>query len=65
MKSCVSILVFFQLLKTLKNYVRLLVLTTASMIKAFFWEVAPCSLIKFNRRFRGAYCLHHQGALMM
>jgi hypothetical protein len=24
-----------------------------------FWDTAPCSLIERNRRFRGAYCLHH------
>jgi hypothetical protein len=28
---------------------------------ADFWDVAPCSLIDTDRRFRGAYCLHHQG----
>jgi hypothetical protein len=27
-----------------------------------FWDVAPCSLIDTDRRFRGAYCLHHQGS---
>jgi hypothetical protein len=26
-----------------------------------FWDVAPCSLVEIYRRFRGAYCLHHQG----
>jgi hypothetical protein len=26
-----------------------------------FWDVAPCSLVKIDRRFRAAYCLHHQG----
>jgi hypothetical protein len=26
-----------------------------------FWDVAPCSLIEIDRRFRDAYCLHHQG----
>jgi hypothetical protein len=26
-----------------------------------FWDIAPCSLVEINRRFRGAYCLHHQG----
>jgi hypothetical protein len=25
-----------------------------------FWDVAPCSLVEVCRRFRGAYCLHHQ-----
>jgi hypothetical protein len=24
----------------------------------FCWDVAPCSLVKVDRRFRGAYCLH-------
>jgi hypothetical protein len=26
-----------------------------------FWYVAPCSLLEIDRRFRGAYCFHHQG----
>jgi hypothetical protein len=26
-----------------------------------FWYVAPCSLVGVDQRFRGAYCLHHQG----
>jgi hypothetical protein len=25
------------------------------------WDVAPCSLVEIDRRFRGVYCLHHQG----
>jgi hypothetical protein len=25
------------------------------------WDIAPCSLVEVYRRFRGAYCLHHQG----
>jgi hypothetical protein len=25
-----------------------------------FWDLAPCSLVETNRRFRDAYCLHHQ-----
>jgi hypothetical protein len=24
-----------------------------------FWDVLPCSQVDFDRRFRGAYCLHH------
>jgi hypothetical protein len=28
---------------------------------AVFWYVAPYSLAEIDRRFRGAYCLHHQG----
>jgi hypothetical protein len=26
-----------------------------------FWDVAPCSLIGVDRRFRGTYRLHYQG----
>jgi hypothetical protein len=26
-----------------------------------FWDIAPYSLVEVNRRFRGLYCLHHQG----
>jgi hypothetical protein len=26
-----------------------------------FWDIAPCCLVEVYRRFRGAYCLHHQG----
>jgi hypothetical protein len=25
------------------------------------YDVAPCSHVEVDRRFRGAYCLHHQG----
>jgi hypothetical protein len=30
-----------------------------------FWVVVPCSLVEIYRRFRGACCLHYQGALSM
>jgi hypothetical protein len=26
-----------------------------------FWDIMPCSQIDVERRFRGAWCLHHQG----
>jgi hypothetical protein len=26
-----------------------------------FWDITPYSLVDIGRRFRGAYCLHHQG----
>jgi hypothetical protein len=29
---------------------------------AVSWYAAPCSLVDTDRRFRGAYYLHHQGA---
>jgi hypothetical protein len=25
------------------------------------WNIAPCSLVEIDRRFRGSYCLHYQG----
>jgi hypothetical protein len=33
---------------------------TASIIRIVFWDVLPCKMI-VDRRFRDAYCLHHQG----
>jgi hypothetical protein len=32
-----------------------------SMKFSVFWDVAPCSHVEVDRRFRRAYCLHHQG----
>jgi hypothetical protein len=26
-----------------------------------FWNVAPCILVETDLRFRGAYCIRHQG----
>jgi hypothetical protein len=26
-----------------------------------FWDIASCSLAGVHQRFRGAYCVHHQG----
>jgi hypothetical protein len=28
---------------------------------AVLWDVEPCSFVEIDWRFRGAYCLHHQG----
>jgi len=43
------------------KFVRFEVLTAASMMfRIVFWDVLPCKMI-VDRRFRGAYCLHHQG----
>jgi hypothetical protein len=35
-------------------------LTAASMQMIAFCDVASCSLVEVDRRFRGAYCPHHQ-----
>jgi hypothetical protein len=37
------------------------VLTAASTKLTVVSDVAPCSLLEIDRRFRSAYCLHHQG----
>jgi hypothetical protein len=43
---------------------RFQVLTAASMMfRVIFWDILPCKMI-VDRRFRGAYCLHHQGWMM-
>jgi hypothetical protein len=33
------------------------------MKMAVFWDFAPCSMVEIDQRFRGAYCLHHQGGV--
>jgi hypothetical protein len=43
--------------------VKFQVLTSASMKLIAFWDKAPCSLAEVRRRFRDAYCFHHQGVL--
>jgi hypothetical protein len=50
-----------KLRKRATEKVRFQVLTAMSMKMAVFWDVAPCSLVDIVRRFRGTYCLHHQG----
>jgi hypothetical protein len=37
--------------------VRFQVLTAANVKFRVFWDVAPCSHVEVDRRFRGAYCL--------
>jgi hypothetical protein len=39
---------------------RVQVLTAASRTMTAFWNIVPCSLVEVDRRFRGAYCFHHQ-----
>jgi hypothetical protein len=48
-------------LLTIYLIVRVHVLTEAIMKMMAFWDIALCGLFEVNRRFRGAYCLHHQG----
>jgi hypothetical protein len=45
----------------LKPSVRFQVLTAASMKFRVFLDETPCSHVEVDRRFRGAYCLHHKG----
>jgi hypothetical protein len=45
----------------LKEYVRFQVLTEASMKMTAFSDIAKCSLIEVDGRFRDAYCLLYQG----
>jgi hypothetical protein len=40
---------------------RFQVLTAASMKMTVFWDVTPCCLVETDRRFRGSFCLRHQG----
>jgi hypothetical protein len=47
--------------KIIRLHVRFQVLTPASMKMMTFWDIASCSLVEVDRRFRGAHYLHHQG----
>jgi len=29
-----------------------------------FWDVLPCSQVDIDRRFKSAYCLHHQASFI-
>jgi hypothetical protein len=62
-----SACILSRLYKQFKNNstVRFLALTAASMKMKAFRDIAPCSHVEVDRRFRGAYSLHHQFALMM
>jgi hypothetical protein len=44
-----------------KHTVIFQVISAASMQMTAFWNIPPCSLVEVDRRFGGAYCLHHQG----
>jgi hypothetical protein len=32
---------------------------------AVFWDLAPCSVVEIDRRFRGTYYLHHQAMTLI
>jgi hypothetical protein len=34
------------------------------MFRIVFWDVLPCKIV-VDRRFRGAYCLHHQASIIL
>jgi hypothetical protein len=44
------------------NWIELLLYISHKKLKIeILWDIAPYSLIGVDGRFRGAYCLHHQG----
>jgi hypothetical protein len=43
-------------IKTIKLF---LIVLCWRLFRIISWVVAPCSLVKINWRFKGAYCLHH------
>jgi hypothetical protein len=47
--------------KSVMIVVGLEVLTAVVMKSSIFWDIKPCSLLKFNRHFRGICSLHLQG----
>jgi hypothetical protein len=49
---------------TISYHVRFQLLTATCMKMGVFWNVVPCSLVDTDRRFRGAYCLHHQDEIL-
>jgi hypothetical protein len=44
-----------------KNYPGFEVFTAVVMKSIIFWDMTPCSLLSFNRRFGGTYRFHLQG----
>jgi hypothetical protein len=45
------------------NKVRLIV--NVCLEKTAVWDIVPCSSVEVDRRFRGAYYIHHQDDLLM
>jgi hypothetical protein len=50
-----------QLLTNITNFVGFEVFTAVVMKSIIFWDMTLGSLLSFNRRFEGTYCLHLQG----
>jgi hypothetical protein len=44
--------------KTGENMLKFEIVAVASMKMTVSWDVAPCSLVETDRRFRDVYCLH-------
>jgi hypothetical protein len=42
-------------------YVAFQVLMVVGRKMTAFWDIVLCNLVGVGQRFRGAYCLHHQG----
>jgi hypothetical protein len=60
-QSCVNSMHRTNCIPNIHLNVRFQVLTAANMMfRIVFWDVLPCKMF-VDRRFRGAYCLHHQG----
>jgi hypothetical protein len=45
----------------METYVTFQFLTAANINLTASWAVGPCNIFEVERRFSGAYCLHHQG----
>jgi hypothetical protein len=52
-------------LEPVLHVVRFQVLMATCMRMTAFWGIAPCSLVRINRCFRGAYRLNHWAALFI
>jgi hypothetical protein len=60
LEKVVYLLLLYLVREVTAQGVRFPVLTAATMKIRAFWNLAPSSLVVVDRRFRSAYCLHHQ-----